>query len=154
MAVPAQSKRPVIKVCTPTVGIDALLEKTKGRDVVNFFDYGAVVSQEHLLFAYANAMANTSNKTARARSTSVEMLLCAALTSQIGDAIKRVGAKGGKRMVVFCDTEAAFGRISEKLSKIGEFRPSAAHTKAALRALGVGDMDALLSEMAVRAMEH
>ena len=82
---------------------------------MQLFDEKAIACREHLEFAYLNAVKIQQRGESRSKSLSMEMLLCAARTSQIGDAIKKAGAKTGKTFIVFSDSNKAYAKI-EKLS--------------------------------------
>ena len=86
----------------------------------------------------------------------MEMLLCAAMTSQIGDAIKRSGAKSGRPFIVFSDSRKAYDRISEHLIRPVEFNVEKKEKEARMRRLGIpsGKVEDLIQEIALHAMDR
>ena len=84
----------------------------------------------HLFAAYTNALLSFNSHSNKAKTLSMEMLLFAAMTDQIGAAIKNMGAKEGSKIVVFANGKRGFNLVKEALEDIKDFRPSAqAHAK-------------------------
>lgn len=151
------ASRAVVKEATVKADINGLLKKaadvSKGADAVQIFDASAVVNRVHVIGAYLNALSAFKNRTNRSKGIAMEMLLFAALTDQIGVAIKRVGARPESRVVVFATGTHAFSKISPMLKNVREFSPDRNHGARALKALGIESVrDAkreVLSAMAV-----
>jgi tRNA threonylcarbamoyladenosine modification (KEOPS) complex Cgi121 subunit len=85
----------------------------------------------------------------------MEMLLCAAMTSQVGDAIRRAGAKTGKPFIVFCDNDKVYAGVSSYLIKPVEFNPGS-EIESRLKRLGIksGKEEDLIQEIALHAMDR
>ncbi len=113
------------------------MRKSYGNHVIQIFDPKAIVSRDHLLASYLNARVSFSEKSNRASSLSVEMLLFAAMTRQISAAIKTVGAKTNNDFVLFTDSKSAYGKLRKNLSRVSEFEPTAKESGAASRRLGI-----------------
>ena len=125
---------------------------SKGGCVIQVFEPEKVVNRTHLVAAYLNALLAFSSKSNVANSVAVEMVLYAALTRQISDAIKTMGARSTKEMVIFADSKATYARIKPLLSKDSDFSPSKAHMERAAKLLGIkvdlGDLS-IMQEIAV-----
>lgn len=146
----------LVFVSSSKLSIDELLEKASDADgVVQLFDERAIACREQLDFAYINAVKIHERGESRSKSLSMEMLLCAAMTSQIGDAIKKVGAKAGKPFIVFSDNDKAYSKISGYLIKPVEFSPGKEVVTRLVR-IGIksGKVDDLIQEIALHAMER
>ena len=132
----------VIKEARPKAGVAELLDqinkanRTKGN-VVQAFDYDGVINKTHLLAAYINALMAFGSHSNKAKSASMEMLLFAAMTDQIGTAIETVGAKENSKILMFANSEKGFDGMRDLLKEIKEFRPSAQHTAQALKKFGI-----------------
>lgn len=122
---------------------------------MQFFDEKEIACREHLEFAYLNAVKIHERGESGSKSLSMEMLLCAARTSQIGDAIKKVGAKAGKQFIVFSDNDKAYAKISGYLINPVEFNPE---NKVGTRLVSIGiksgKVEDLIQEIALHAMER
>lgn len=146
----------VIMVSTSKLGVEELLGKLGGvGGVIQFFDERAIACREHLEFAYTNAVRMHDRGEGRSKSLSMEMLLCAAMTSQIGDAIRKVGAKAERPFIVFSDSRKAYSRISEFPLNPVEF-DTGKETAGRLRRMGIksGKVEDLIQEIAIHAMDH
>jgi tRNA threonylcarbamoyladenosine modification (KEOPS) complex Cgi121 subunit len=120
--------------------------KTKGN-VIQAFDYNSVISKMHLFAAYTNALLSFNSHSNKAKTLPMEMLLFAAMTDQIGVAIKKMGAKEGSKIVVFANNKRGFDLIKEALQNAKDFKPSAQHTRKALAGFGINaakDADKML----------
>jgi tRNA threonylcarbamoyladenosine modification (KEOPS) complex Cgi121 subunit len=146
----------VMRVASSKLSVNQLLDKIPDELCVQLFDEQAIACREHLIFAYINAVKIHERKEQRSKSLAMEMLLCAARTSQISDAIKKAGAKDGKPFIVFADTEESYGRVSGHLIKPVDFKPAAKEVEARLKRIGIktGKVDDLVQEIALNAMEH
>jgi tRNA threonylcarbamoyladenosine modification (KEOPS) complex Cgi121 subunit len=115
-----------------------LIGKLNGKNaVIQIFDSKRIANRVHLAGAYANALITFKNHTNRTRSVAMEMLLFAAMTDQIGDAIDMVGAKSSSDFVLFADKKAAFAKVKPVLKIKSEFEASPAHTKSVAAAFGI-----------------
>jgi tRNA threonylcarbamoyladenosine modification (KEOPS) complex Cgi121 subunit len=145
-----------VVVASSKLEVDALLDRIIGVDCIQIFDERAIACREHLDFAYLNAVKIHERGESRSKSLAMEMLLCAAMTSQIGDAIKMVGAKSGRPFIVFADSEKAYSKISGCLIKPVEFNVEKKEKEARVRRLGIpsGKVEDLLQEIALHAMDR
>ncbi len=146
-----------IAVASSKLGINELLDRVSDRDgVIQLFDEGAIACREHLEFSYLNAVRIQERGESRTKSLSMEMLLCAAMTSQIGDAIKRAGAKPGRPFIVFSDSAKAYSKVSGHLVKPAEFDPGKREKEARVRRLGIasGKVEDLIQEIAIHALDR
>ncbi len=144
----------VLVVSSSKLSINELLDKISSKDgVVQLFDEKAIACKEHLDFAYLNAVKIQQRGESRTKSVAMEMLLCAAMTSQIGDAIEKAGAKSGRPFIVFSDSKKAYAKISKYLVKPVEFNPGR-EVKARLIRIGIksGNVEDLIQEIALHAM--
>ncbi len=115
-----------------------LIGRLNGKNaVIQIFDSKMIANRVHLAGAYANALIAFKNHTNRTRSVAMEMLIFAAMTDQIGDAIGMVGAKSSSDFVLFSDKRAAFAKVKPALRVKSEFEGSPAHTKSVAAAFGI-----------------
>lgn len=123
---------------------------------VQLFDERAIACREHLEFSYLNAVRIHERGEARTKSVAMEMLLCAAMTSQIGDAIKKSGARSGRPFIVFSDSKEAYDKISDYLVRPVEFNLEKKEKEARVRRLGIpsGKVEDLIQEIALHAMDR
>lgn len=122
------------------------INRTKGA-VVQAFDLESVADRLHLTGAYANAILAFNNGSNRTKSMAMEMLLFAAMTDQIGAAVDIIGIKECSDIILFSNSKKCFEGIRPVLRKIEDFRPTAHHTRKALRKFGIRstkDADRLL----------
>ncbi|MDE1811007.1 MAG: hypothetical protein KGH66_03130, partial [Candidatus Micrarchaeota archaeon] len=88
----------------------------RGKGVIQAFDANSVVSARQLAAAYLNASSRFSRGANRTKSMANEMLLFVALTNQINDAIRQVGAEGNKDIVIFADSKRSYSAVSSMLA--------------------------------------
>jgi tRNA threonylcarbamoyladenosine modification (KEOPS) complex Cgi121 subunit len=146
----------VMMVATSRPSIDELLQMLPGsKGVLQLFDERAIACREHLGFAYLNAVKMQERKESRSKSIAMEMMLCAAMTSQIEDAISKVGVKQGRSFIVFSDSSEAYARIAKYLVNPVEFNPGKKVPERII-ALGIksGKVEDLIQEIALKAMER
>jgi tRNA threonylcarbamoyladenosine modification (KEOPS) complex Cgi121 subunit len=151
--------KPIILSASSDLSIPELLAlaaANSGRVVVQLFDPDFICCKEHILLAYLNARSRFSDHTNRAKSAGIEMLLCASLTSQIDEAIKKSGAKSNKSFVLFSNSATAYKKIADNLTKTAEFKISKKEREARIRCLGIagGQVEDLAQEMAFHATER
>jgi tRNA threonylcarbamoyladenosine modification (KEOPS) complex Cgi121 subunit len=146
----------LIKVASSKLSIEELLDRCPKESCIQLFDEGAIACREHLAFAYLNAVRIRERGDARSKSMAMELLLCAAMTSQIGDAIRRVGAKSSRRFIVFADSKRSYGRISKYLENASDFGLKKKEKEARVRRLGIasGKVEDLIQEIALHAMDR
>ena len=112
--------------------------KINGKNaVIQIFDSRRVANRVHLAGAYANALIAFNSHINKTRSVAMEMLLFAAMTDQIGEAIEIVGAKSSSDFIIFADKKASFAKIKPILKIKSNFEDSSAHTKAVAAAFGI-----------------
>ena len=108
----------VVKVASSGLDKEELVRKiialNEKGDVVQLFDPKQVRGGTHLVGAYVNALNAFNEKTSISKNVATEMLLFAAMTRQINDAIKKMGIKSTKDFVVFASSEEAY-RKAKKL---------------------------------------
>jgi tRNA threonylcarbamoyladenosine modification (KEOPS) complex Cgi121 subunit len=127
----------IIKLAYSELSIPELIKRSDGiRGVIQFFDPSAIISPNHLEYAYLNAVYAFKGGTSTSKGLRIEMLLYAALTRQIGDAIKIAGAKSQKEILVFASDERAFRGVERFLKKTREFKPDRDHASSASRLYG------------------
>lgn len=95
-----------------------------GEKFLQLFDYGAVINEEQLVAAYINASNSFDKKTNISKSLGMEIMLFAAMTKQIGDAISISGAKEGKRFVIFSNSVELYRKIEPMLKEAKDFEQS------------------------------
>ena len=113
--------------------------RARKKGVVQLLDPRAVISREHALGAYINARQAFAERTNIAKTPAMEMLLFAAMTKQISDAIRITGAKSSGDFVLFCSDRAAYSGIAQLFSTHSEFRPPKAHSAAAAKRFSMKD---------------
>lgn len=118
----------VAKVASSAYPFDKLLSHLQkigtAKQTVQVFDPNAVINKTHLDGAFFNAIEAFKDGTNISNSLGMEMLLFAAMTSQIDDAIKIAGAKSGKEFVIFASSAAMFNRAKQYLKSSKDFKPS------------------------------
>ena len=148
------SKQAVIKIASSALGVQELLDRLNriGDDsVVQVFDTDFIINKTHLLGAYLNAVMAFKERRNIAKSASMEMLLFAAMTTQIEDAIRIVGIKSPSGFVLFADKPGSYEKIRKFLTKEHDFLPTRKHIKDAASRFGIlEDYDKnILSKMAL-----
>ncbi len=125
--------------------------------VVQIFNQHTVISRAHLLGAYVNAKMAFKEKRNVSSSIAVEMLLYAAMTRQIGDAIKMMGAKSNKGFVLFASSQAALSKLKDKIKIGGDFNPSKAKSLEIAKKFGITQKedldDFVLQKMALALLD-
>lgn len=138
----SQRENPVIKRASTDVPMETFLSelgkvnRCKGL-AVQAFDPRIVVSRMHLNWAYANSIAAFKNGSNISKSLAMEMLLFAAMTTQITDAIKLAGAKSNNDFVIFANSHASFRKIKGFLSSSTTFTSGEKERRAAAAKLGI-----------------
>lgn len=147
----------IVKSARAKCSIDELLGRAArsggGNHFVQLFDADSIIDTTHVLAAYVNAVGTFYEHTNIAKTCAMEMMLFAAMTTQISDAIMMVGAKDRDRLVVFATDNTALGSISGLMFNMRDFAPTEGHAKAAAMKFGIiakGGRDALImQEMAL-----
>ena len=147
----------IIKISArPDLGVDKLLGLAKSRrdhGTVQLFNENGIINRIHLEGAYANAVLAFKEGTNRAREIPMEMMLYAAMTDQIGDALDICGAAEGSRIIVFADSIAAFNRLKVSLGSVKEWKPDKMHITEVSKRYGIkpgkGSDEELLERMAL-----
>ena len=101
--------------------------QAKGH-LIQLFDADAVIDQLHLKAAYENALSSFDEGTNISRSVAVEMLLFAAFTTQIGEAVKLAGFRNGSAVLFSADEEGAklLGKLVVPGGELGPGKNTAA----------------------------
>ncbi len=130
-----------IRHASSRCGTDLLLRNLKtlnsGASVLQVFDEKFVISRIHLIGAYANAAIAFENRTNKTESVALEMLLFAAMTDQIDEAIHVAGIKKDSEIVIFSNDKRLFRKLHDIVKLGPEFSPSAAETKRRAYAVGM-----------------
>ncbi len=103
--------------------------------VVQIFDPQKTINALHLNAAYAHMRLSFKNRTNTSGKPNVEMLLFAAMTRQIGAAIRLIGAKDSSDFIVFASDTKALRKF--KSIKLSQFRENGRHTAKAAAAFGI-----------------
>lgn len=133
---------PIIKKASSSYSLDLLLKEISDMElpdgsVVQLFDDKNIINKMHLEAAYLNAATSFKNGTNSANDLGMEMLLFAAMTNQIGDAIRICGAKSNSGFIIFASDKTAFTKASKLLSNSNKFAPSMEHITAAAKKFGI-----------------
>ncbi|HUC38842.1 MAG TPA: KEOPS complex subunit Cgi121 [Candidatus Acidoferrum sp.] len=150
----------VVREASSKHGIESLLGEiskiNNSGTTVQLFDPDRVINRMHLCGAYVNALYAFASKTNASRKISTEMLLYAAMTRQIGKAIGLVGAKSGRRFVVFANSKPSFSKITGLLASSREFSTTKAKEISTAKKFGIGTKDleaSVLQKMAVSGLD-
>jgi len=106
----------LVKIASSSASMEAILSKinsiNKGKGaVVQIFDPNRIINKIHLSGAYIDAVESFGDKTNISKSKGMEMLLFVAMTNQISDAIKMVGAKSSREFVLFANNKTSFNKL-------------------------------------------
>lgn len=152
----------IIKETSSKFRIDELLKitaeisGTKGS-TVQIFNPDMIIDEMHLAGAYTNAVAVFKSYTNISKNVATEMMLFAAMTRQINDAIKLVGAKSNKRFILFASNKVAYLRTKKYLSAIKEYKKSGKRSITIAKKFGIDakkDLDLfVLQKMAVSRLD-
>ncbi len=99
--------------------------QAKGH-VIQLFDADAVIDELHLNAAYENALRTFDEGTNISRNVAVEMLLFAAFTTQIGEAVKLAGFRDGSG-VLFSAGRNGAKLLGKLVVPSGELEPGQNH---------------------------
>ncbi len=140
----------------PDLRVDEMLglaKGGKGSGTVQLFSENGIINRLHLEGAYANAVLAFEEGTNRAREIPMEMMLYAAMTGQIEDALETCGAADGSRIIVFADSTEAFNRLKGALGIVQDWKPDKRHAAAVSKRYGIkpgkGFDEELLERMAL-----
>ena len=143
----------VIRLVSLNIGLKDFFEEVRSRNernVVQLFDPEMIVNGVHVFGAYLNARQSFREGSNISKSPGTEMLLFAAMTRQIGDAIKLVGVKTNENALLFA-TKQGYGGIKKYIKYGKAFSPSKKHKAEAAMRLGIDiklDLDiAVLNRM-------
>ncbi len=128
----------------------AIQKKVGTHGVAQIFDPKCVISRTHLIGAYLNALYSFGERRNIAKNASTEMLLFAAMTRKITDAITLIGAKSSSDFILFCSDQAVFKKMAGLLTSSKEFRPAKPRSSSASHFIGIeNDDEAVLQRMAL-----
>ena len=134
-----------IKVASSNLKIEDLIDiirKTNtGSTVIQIFDPGAVISRLHIAGAYANASFSFKNHSNKTKSVGMEMLLFAAMTDQIGDAIETAGAKDSSRFIIFSNRKSLPESLKKEVKISSDFNSSALQARKTAKLMGITGKD-------------
>ncbi len=121
-------KNSIVRRCSSSLKIGELLKEIGAmsgkRELAQVFDPSRVINSMHLVGAYANAAEAFRSKTNISKSIGVEMLLFAAMTTQINVAIELMGAKTNSDFIMFSSSKAIYNRVKRLLGNERAFAPS------------------------------
>jgi tRNA threonylcarbamoyladenosine modification (KEOPS) complex Cgi121 subunit len=144
-------KDSIIKSVSSQQDVTILVAKAKALSkknaVVQLFNPDSIISRKHLMGAYENARITFSAKENISKSMAMEMLLFAAMTRQIGDAVERVGIKSPRHFVIFSNSQKAYFEFKGLLETAAEFKPTASQSRVAARRWGFKESKDLDSEL-------
>ena len=154
-------KEAVVKVASSNLEKEDLLKQiskiNSNGAVVQIFDLKSVINKMHILGAYLNATESFAEKTNISGSVAMEMLLFAAMTRQISDAIEKVGAKSGKKFIVFANNMESYQKIKKFIKEEEDFNPSQNQVLATAKKFGIeqkSDIDQfVLQKIAISRLE-
>lgn len=154
----------VIKRCSSRLSLDGLLsvigKANEAQCVAQVFDPEMVINRTHLLGAYLNAINSFDSGNNAAKNVGMEMLLFAAMTRQISDAIKLVGAKSSKDFILFACDDKTMMRMKKCISRSEDAVFTGKHVEQLLRNYKVivpkgGDAEQfLLQKMTMSALDR
>ncbi len=152
-----QGKGVVIKLAASGEPLDILLLKigkmNSGRSTIQVFDPSSIINKMHLIGAYMNAVEAFKNKSNISKSLGLEMMLFAAMTRQISDAIKIVGAKNSREFVLFASSAATYNKVKPLIKSGKDFKPSKSSEAKTAKKFGISlesDLDQfILQKIAV-----
>ncbi len=116
--------------------ITAEINATKGNTIQIFYP-DMIIGEMHLAGAYMNAITAFKSHTNISKSIATEMMLFVAMTRQINDAIKMVGAKSSKRFILFASNSSAFNKAKKVLDHVKEYKVSEKHSIATAKKFGI-----------------
>lgn len=120
-------KEAVIKIASSQEPLQKLIQEVgkinSSKITIQLFDPDRIINRLHLFASYVNAVEAFKNKSNISRNLYMEMLLFAAMTSQINEAIEKVGAKSNNRFIVFANDKSAYKKIAPLINQIGDFKP-------------------------------
>lgn len=133
----------VIKNASSKMGFEDLLTVIKKTNndkvIVQLFDPKSILNETHVMGAYANALLVFENHTNKTKSLSMEMLLFAALTDQIEEAIDRAGAKSSSDFIFFSNKKDILPKIKDSVNFHSDFNPTPSEIKKTALSLGIKD---------------
>jgi len=131
----------IIKIASSSLKLEGLIDIIRKANtesaVIQIFDPDAVISRLHLAGAYANASFSFKNHSNKTKSVGMEMLLFAAMTDQIGDAIETAGAKNSSKFVIFSNQKSIPGSLKKVVKIVSDFKPSALQTRKTANSMGI-----------------
>ena len=158
-----EAEAALVVMASSGLPMDGLIEEISkinrtGKHTLQAFDPLSVTGRAHLVWAYINALSSFRSGSNISGSVALEMLLFAALTSQIEEAIKRVGAKSSRAFVLFAGSKPALAMARRFATVAGNFNPGRDESLKAARRLGIAgtrDIDGqLIQKMAVSRLER
>ena len=131
----------VIKRASSNLSLEDLLSTVKklnnGKKVVQLFDPEWIVNRTQIIGAYANALVVFDNHKSKTNILGMEMLLFAALTDQIGDAIGIAGAKSSSNFIIFSNDKSILNKLKSAVTIHSDFNPGTAEIKKKALSIGI-----------------
>lgn len=130
----------IIRVVSLKVSLEEFLAIARslsaGGEVVQLFDPDSIIDKNHVVAAYLNSVVAFRDGVNRSKSPDTEMLLFAAMTKQISDAVRLVGAKTGEMALLFA-TKRSYARIMKYIRRERMFVVSKRHKIEAAAKFGI-----------------
>jgi tRNA threonylcarbamoyladenosine modification (KEOPS) complex Cgi121 subunit len=143
--------RLIIREASAKLSLDILLDEiSKANDqkvAIQLFDARRIINPLHLQAAYINALVAFRNGANKSKTIAMEMLMFAAMTNQIGEAIKLVGVKSSSDIIVFSSNKVAYKKIAPLLKNVHEFTPTKQHITKTAKLFSLKGKDVNLSIM-------
>ncbi|MGI0100247.1 MAG: KEOPS complex subunit Cgi121 [Candidatus Micrarchaeaceae archaeon] len=112
--------------------------KNRNGIVVQAFDKGRIICSVHLAGAYADALASFKSGTNKSERIEIEMLMFAAFTDRITQAISNVGVKSCSGFVLFSNGKLGLEKLGLDGIMIGrDFNPSLVEIKKRAKLAGI-----------------
>ncbi len=116
----------VIRLASSDLSKEELVKKiialNDAGHTVQLFDANNINSRLHILGAYVNARVSFQDKSNVSKTIATEMLLFASMTTQISEAIRKLGIKNTKKFIVFADCEESYSSARKLFKDVEEFR--------------------------------
>ena len=142
----ARKEKFLIRTCSANAALEDLLAEITRingdkKSVVQIFDPKRIINRTHIAGAYIDALESFNGKTNISKSMGLEMLLYAAMTNQINEAIKIAGVKNARNFVLFANSRATFNRVRHFLKSDKEFDQDKSTQQKIARKFGIRSGD-------------
>ncbi len=131
----------IIKEASSRFKLEELLQRVQGinsgNTVVQIFNPNFVISRAHLAGAYADSVLAFESNANISKGIATEMLLFAAMTRQINDAIRIMGARSAKHFILFASDKKAYMRMKDLLDKAKDYKENASRSHTIAKSFGL-----------------